>query len=87
MDDEQEIPLGSLVDEATLGFIGLRDQIEILEAKNGRGARSSEELERMRQRCRDRHRIAIALRELAKRRDDLPRWQVALFENGTLPDD
>ncbi|PWB94696.1 hypothetical protein [Methylosinus sporium] len=87
MDDAPKMPLGSLEDEATLAFIGLRDQIEILEAKTGRGSRSSEELERMRQRCRERHRIAIALRELAKRRDDLPRWQVALFENGTLPDD
>lgn len=87
MDDAPKIPLGSLVDEATLGFLGLRDQIELLEAKTGRGARSPEELERMRQRCRERHRIAIGMRELAKRRDELPRWQVALFEDGTLPDD
>ena len=87
MDDEQKMPLGALVDEATLGFIGLRDQIEILEAKTGRGTRSPEELERMRQRCRERHRIAIGIRELSKRRTELPRWIVALFEDGTLPED
>jgi hypothetical protein len=79
------ISIDNLANEAIIHHAGFRDQIEILEEKKWHGARPPEQIAHMRERLRLAYRTAYALDQIKRHREELPRWVIALFENGEEP--